>query len=106
MADYAVLLRDHVTLRYRSIDRIFLQAYVPNLQSVGLVCKFLRWQRGYHIPSSAAFGRIGDAYLKAIYRFAKQQQIPIVPSRRARIRRSTHVATWKQPPGRVGVEWC
>jgi hypothetical protein len=37
MADYATLLRDHVTLQYRSIDRIFLQADVPKLQSVGQV---------------------------------------------------------------------
>jgi hypothetical protein len=35
MADYATLLRDHVTLTCRSVDRIFLQAYVPKLQSVG-----------------------------------------------------------------------
>ena len=42
MADYATLLRDHVTLQYRAIDRIFLQAYVPKLQSVGQVCTFLR----------------------------------------------------------------
>ena len=50
MADYATLLRDHVTLQYRSIDRIFLQAYVPKLQSVGQVCTFLRWQRKFKIP--------------------------------------------------------
>jgi transposase len=31
MADYATLLRDHVTLTCRSVDRIFLQAYVPKL---------------------------------------------------------------------------
>jgi hypothetical protein len=31
MADYATLLRDHITLTCRSIDRIFLQAYVPKL---------------------------------------------------------------------------
>ena len=37
MADYATLLRDHVTLKCRSLDRIFLQAYVPKLQSVGQV---------------------------------------------------------------------
>jgi hypothetical protein len=49
MADYATLLRDHVTLSCRSIDRIFLQAYVPKLQSVGLVCLFLNRQRGYKI---------------------------------------------------------
>jgi hypothetical protein len=29
MADYATLLRDHVTLTCRSVDRIFLQAYEP-----------------------------------------------------------------------------
>jgi hypothetical protein len=47
MADYSTLLQDHVTLTCRSLDRIFLQAYVPKLQSVGLVCRFLRWQRGF-----------------------------------------------------------
>lgn len=39
MADYAALLRNHVTLTCRSVDRIFLQAYVPKLQSVGWVCQ-------------------------------------------------------------------
>lgn len=78
MADYATLLRDHVTLSCRSVDRIFLQAYVPKLQSVGLVCIFLRWVRGYFIPWSAAFGKIGDAYVAAVQRFAKKQGIPVV----------------------------
>ena len=55
MADYSTLLRDHVRLTCRSIDRIFLQAYVPKLQTVGWVCQYLRWQRGFTIPSSAAF---------------------------------------------------
>ena len=62
MADYATLLRDHITLTCRSIDRIFLQAYVPKLQSVGQVCIFLRWQRKFKFPSSVAFGQIGEAY--------------------------------------------
>src|SRR5215204_4896882 len=70
MADYATLLRDHVTLTCRSVDRIFLQAYVPKLQSVGWVCQFLRWQRHYEIPSSAAFGKIGDAYVADLHRWA------------------------------------
>ena len=29
MTDYATLLRDHITLTCRSVDRILLQAYVP-----------------------------------------------------------------------------
>jgi hypothetical protein len=78
MADYATLLRDHVTLKCRSLDRIFLQAYVPKLQTVGNVCRFLRWQRKFKIPSSAAFGKIGDQYVQAVHGFAKQHKIPIV----------------------------
>jgi hypothetical protein len=77
MPDYATLLRDHVTLTCRSVDRIFLQAYVPRLQSAGLVCQFLRWQRGYPIPSSAAFGKIGDAYVAEVRKFAKANGIPV-----------------------------
>lgn len=77
MADYATLLRDHVSLTCRSVDRIFLQAYVPRLQSVGMVCQFLRWQRGYPIPSSAAFGKIGEAYAAEVRQFAKRNGIPV-----------------------------
>ena len=47
MADYATLLRDHTTLSCRSVDRFFLQGYVPKLQSVGQVCRFLGWQRRF-----------------------------------------------------------
>ena len=78
MADYFTLLRDRVTLKCRSIDRIFLQADVPKLQTVGQVCTFLRWQRRFPIPSSAAFGKIGDAYVEAIYCYAKAHNIPVV----------------------------
>lgn len=76
--DYSALLRDHVTLRIRSLDRIFLQAYVPKLQSVGQVCTFLRWQRKFPIPSSAAFGKIGAAYEQAIRQFAKAHHLSVV----------------------------
>src|SRR5271157_6368337 len=67
MTDYSTLLHDHVTLTCRSFDRIFLQAYIPKLQAVGQVCTFLRWQRGFRIPSSAAFGEIGEAYVQAVH---------------------------------------
>jgi len=77
MADYATLLRDHVTLTCRSVDRIFLQAYVPKLQCVGGVCQFLYWQKGFGIPSSAAFGKIGDAYVAEVHRWAKNNEIPV-----------------------------
>jgi hypothetical protein len=78
MTDYATLLRDHVTLTCGCVDRFFLQGYVPKLQSVGLVCRFLRWQRKVRIPSSAAFGRIGDAYVRDVHRYAEANGIPVV----------------------------
>ncbi len=77
MADYATLLRNLVVLTCRSIDRLFLQAYVPKLQSVGQVCLFLNGQRGYPIPSSAAFGEIGEAYVRAIHRWARANGVAV-----------------------------
>ncbi len=77
VADYATLLRDQVTLECRSVDRVFLQAWVPKLQSVGLVCRFLL-RRGFNIPSSAAFGKIGDAYVAGLHRWAKANGVPVI----------------------------
>jgi hypothetical protein len=78
MTDYASLLEKHVTLKCACIDRIFLQAYVPKLQTVGQVCTFLRWVKQFKIPSSAAFGKLGDAYVKRIHEYAKENDIRVV----------------------------
>lgn len=116
MADYATLLRDHTTLKVRSIDRIFLQAYVPKLQTVGQLCIFLRWHRNVHIPSSAAFGQIGDRFIKEIERFSREQGIPIIhfekgenKEQRARVDRQSRGADLHQRRRRSGahlLDWC
>ena len=106
MADYATLLRERVTLQYRSIDRIFLQAYVPKLQSVGQVCTFLRWQRKFKIPSSAAFGQIGDAYVKAVHRFAEEHQIPVVHFKKGEDKGQSPGPILKPPHATGTSEWC
>jgi len=106
--DYATLLRDHVTLKLRSIDRIFLQGYVPQLQSVGQVCTFLRWRRGFHIPSSAAFRKIGEQYVKDIQRFAEGHRVPLIhfekgESKEERVRPLLQQAAKDGGDGRVVV---
>ncbi len=78
MANYSTLLRDHVTLTCRSVDRIVLQAYAPKLQSVGWVCQFLRWQRRFPTPSSSASAKIGDAYVREVHRYAQANNIPLI----------------------------
>jgi hypothetical protein len=65
VATIASLLADHVTLQVRSVDRLFLQGYVPRLMTEGMVVRFLL-DRGYSIPSPALLGRIGRAYVQAI----------------------------------------
>ena len=77
MATIRSLLRDRVTLRVRSVDRIYLQAYVPRLMSEGLLIRFLL-DRGFRIPSPAVLGRIGTAYVQAIEEFAAVNKIPLV----------------------------
>jgi hypothetical protein len=71
------LLRDRVSLRVRSVDRLFLQAYVPRLMSEGLLIRFLL-DRGFVIPSPAVLGRIGAGYVRAIERFAARNGVPLV----------------------------
>jgi hypothetical protein len=78
MAGYATLLRDRVTLAVRSVDRVFLQGYVPHLQTPGWCARFLREQRGFRYPSPAAFGEVGKAYEAAIRNFAKNNAVPVI----------------------------
>lgn len=73
--DYATLLRDHTTLTCRSIDRIFLQAYVPDLQTAGGAAGFLLRQRGFRFPSSAAFGKLGEELVTEIDRWAERNHV-------------------------------
>ncbi len=75
MADYATLLRDHVTLNVRGIDRLFLQAYQPQLQSPGQIAWSLR-QRGFPFPSSAALEKIGENAAD-IKQWASSQSVPV-----------------------------
>ncbi len=56
MATISSLLADHVTLQVRSVDRLFLQGYVPKLMTEGQVIRFLL-DRGFPIPSPAVLGR-------------------------------------------------
>ena len=47
------ILDKHVTLEIESIDRMYLNIYVPRLQYEGGVASFFRYHRGFPIASSA-----------------------------------------------------
>ena len=71
------ILDGHVSLDLQSLDRIYLNGYVPNLQVGGQVVAFLAW-RGFPIPSPAVVGRIGDQFRRSVRSFADANQIPLV----------------------------
>jgi hypothetical protein len=77
VATIASLLRDHVTLQVHSVDRLFMQAYVPRLMTSFQVVRFLL-DRGFPIPSPALLGKIGRAYVQAVDRFAERNGIPVL----------------------------
>ena len=72
------VLDGHVGLDLECLDRIYLNAYVPNLQVGGQVVSFLTAHLGYPIPSPAIFDKIGNAFRKAVARFAEHDHIPVV----------------------------
>ena len=77
MATISSLLADHVTLQVRSVDRLFLQGYVPRLMTAGQVIRFLL-DRGFPIPSPVVLGKIGRDYVDQINQFIARNEIPTV----------------------------
>jgi hypothetical protein len=72
------ILRSHVTLEVESIDRMYLNLYVPKLQYEGGVASFFRYHRGATFASSALMAPITEAFVSSIKAFAKAKEIPLV----------------------------
>ena len=70
------VLDGHVSLDLECLDRIYLNAYVPNLQVGGQVVTFLCEHLGNPIPSPALFQQIGNRFRKAVYRWVKNNNVP------------------------------
>jgi hypothetical protein len=72
------LLNDHVVLDLECLDRIYLNAHVPNLQTSGQVVGFMRTHLGMVIPSPAVMEKMGNRFRKAVDVFAEDQDIPVI----------------------------
>jgi hypothetical protein len=74
----SALLDGHVGLDIESLDRVYLNGYVPTLQVGGQVVGFMTRHLGYEIPSPAIMERIGTSFRRAVASFAAANQVPIV----------------------------
>ena len=72
------LLDGHTVLDIECLDRIYLNAYVPVLQSSGQVVAFMTQHLGKPIPSPALMEHIGTRYRKAVESYAFSNGIPWV----------------------------
>src|SRR5437660_664637 len=78
VANVNELLDGHVGLDLECLDRVYLNAYVPNLQVSGQVVTFLCDRLGAKVPSPALFNKIGNGFRKAVLAFADDNRIPLV----------------------------
>jgi hypothetical protein len=72
------LLDGHVSLDLECLDRIYLNAYVPNLQVAGQVVAFMRDHLDMPIPSPSIMEKMGNRFRKAVVAFAEDHDIPVV----------------------------
>ncbi len=72
------VLGGHVALDIECLDRVYLNAYVPILQSSGQVVAFMTQYLDLPIPSPALFDKIGQKFRRSVASFAEANGIPWV----------------------------
>jgi hypothetical protein len=72
------VLDGHVALDIQCLDRIYLNAYVPNLQTSAQVVAFLSAHLGYPVASPALFNQIGQRFRRAVASYAQANDLPWV----------------------------
>ena len=74
----AEILDQHVTFALEAIDRMYLNAYVPSLQSGGGVVYFMKQHLGARVPSTAMVAPMTHGFVDAIERFVKTEGLDLV----------------------------
>lgn len=74
----AEVLDRHVTLELSGIDRMYLNAYVPRLQTEAGVAAFLVKHRGHRMASSVLLDPISKAFVAGLEGFAREQGVDLV----------------------------
>ena len=78
----ADILHHHVKLSVEGIDRMYLNVYVPWLQTEQGVVQFFRGHRGQPLPSAALMSPISRSFIAKLEGFVAQHEIPLVQCRR------------------------
>src|SRR5882762_4773149 len=74
----AEILTNHVTFELEAIDRLYLNAYVPSLQTGGGVVYFLKTQLGVRVPSTVMVAPMTERFMPAIEQFVATEGVDLV----------------------------
>ena len=73
----AELQAENVAYELECIDRMYLNCYVPKLSSAEGVAGFIRFHKGRRFASTVDVAEMGKAFVRSIFTFAKQHEVPI-----------------------------
>jgi hypothetical protein len=74
----AEVLSEHVVFELESIDRMYLNVFVPQLQRAGQVAGFLMREHGFRIASTALVAPMTRAFVDGLHRYAAAHGVPMV----------------------------
>jgi hypothetical protein len=74
----AEILNDHVTFELEAIDRMYLNGYVPSLQTGGGVVYFMKTYLGARVPSTTMVAPMSERFVTAIERFVETESLELV----------------------------
>jgi hypothetical protein len=74
----AEVLNEHVTLQVEAIDRMYLNVYVPRIQSDAGAAAFFRFHRGHQFASTALMSPMTVAFVAQIEQFVEATGVNLI----------------------------
>src|SRR5260370_42129377 len=102
MPNVREIIRDHVSLSTTCIDRLYVNGYLPTLQTGGQLWHFMHNHLGQPIPSPAVLRPLHDRFVESVEALARRNRIPLVQFERGQ--RKDDIATAHRAP--VRCRWA
>ena len=99
----ADVLRDHVTLEVEGIDRMYLNAVIPILQSERGIAWFIRECRGHAFASSALMAPMTRSFVEALEDFARVEHLEVVRFEKRQRKDDVAAEYWARFRGEEGL---
>jgi hypothetical protein len=107
MVTVAQLLQEHVSLDIECVDRLYLNGYVPSLQTPQGLVAFLRHHLGKPVPSPVLLGRLTSSFCNEVELFIAENDIPLVQfekrQRKDDVANAIRAERKTRPPAQTGI---